>query len=134
MANTRYPKGNERFATGTLSWTSDDIRVMLVRDTYTYNPAHQFVSDVVASDNGRSAALVNKTATNGEVDADDTTITATAAVACNALILFRHTGNNATADLIAYLDTPATGLPFTPAASQVVPIVWSSGADKIFTL
>jgi hypothetical protein len=48
-------------------------------------------------------------------------------------VLFLHTGSDATARLIAYIDS-AVGLPFTPEASQVCPIVWDSGANKIFAL
>jgi hypothetical protein len=77
--------------------------------------------------------LGSKTFTNGVFNAANTTITATAATACNALILFVHTGNNATANLIAYIDD-AVGLPFTPEASQSCPITWDTGANKIFKL
>jgi hypothetical protein len=66
--------------------------------------------------------------------AADTTITATAAVACNALIVFYHTGSDATARLIAYIDTPASGLPVTPAASGVLNIAFDTGVNKIFKL
>jgi hypothetical protein len=107
---------------------------MLVRSTYTYDSADQYVADLGAVDNGRSAALGTKTVTNGVADAADTTITATSAVACNALVIFQHTGSDATARLIAYIDTPTSGLPFTPSGSQVVPVAWDNGANRIFTL
>jgi hypothetical protein len=106
---------------------------MLVRSTYTYDPADEFVADLGAVDNGRSAALGSKTFTNGVFDAADTSITATAANESNALVIFVHTGNDATARVIAYIDD-AVGLPFTPEASQVCPIVFDSGANKIFAL
>jgi hypothetical protein len=59
---------------------------------------------------------------DGAFDAADTTLTATAAEACSALVVFIHTGSDATARLLAYIDTPTSGLPFTPAAGQAVPI------------
>jgi hypothetical protein len=134
MASALYDKGREGFLDGSIDWDTNDVRVMLTKTAYTFSAAHQFVSDVVAAgDNGRSSALGTKTVTAGVADAADTSITATAAAACNALIIFQHTGADATARLIAYIDT-ATGLPFTPAISQVIPIAWDNGANKIFKL
>lgn len=134
MANALFPLGREGFLDGSIDFDTDDIRVMLVRSTYTYDATDKFVADLGAVDNGRSAALASKTATQGVADAADTSLTATAANASNALIVFKHTGSDATARLICYIDTPTSGLPFTPSASQNVPITWDNGANKIFTL
>jgi hypothetical protein len=134
MANALFDPGREGFLDGSIDWDTDDIRVMLVRSTYTFDAADRFLSDLGSVDNGRSAALAGKSVTNGIADAIDTSLVATSAVACNALALFKHTGNDATARLIAYIDTPTSGLPFTPAASQTVNITWSDGANKIFKL
>ena len=134
MANVLFDKGREGVLDTTIAMTGD-IRVMLVRTAYTFSAAHQFLSDITAgNDNGRSAALGSKTYTSGVFDAADTTLTATSAVACNALVVFLHTGVDATARLIAYIDTPTSGLPFTPSASQVVNITWDNGANKVFRL
>jgi hypothetical protein len=133
MSNTLYDKGREGIADDTVSLPGD-VRVMLVKSTYTFSNAHQFLSDLGANDNGRSAALASKTYTAGVFDAADTSLVATAAVACNALVLFQHTGVDATARLIAYIDTPTAGLPFTPSASQTVNITWDNGANRIFKL
>lgn len=133
MANVLFPLGREGILDTTIPMTGD-IRVMLVKSAYTYDAADKFLADLGANDNGRSAALGTKTYALGVFDAADTTITATAAVACNALIIYYHTGSDATARVIAYIDTPTSGLPFTPAASQVVPITFDEGANKIFKL
>lgn len=133
MSNQLYDKGREGIADDTIS-LSGDVRVMLVKSTYTFSNAHQFLSDLGANDNGRSVALASKTYTAGVFDAADTSLVATAAVACNALVYFQHTGSDATARLIAYIDTPATGLPFTPSAGQTVNIIHDNGANKIFKL
>jgi len=133
MANALFSLGREAFLAGNIDWDADDIRVMLVRSTYTFDDTDQFVSDLGAVDNGRSSALGSKTVTQGVADAADTSIVATAAVACNALIIFKHTGADGTARLIAYIDT-GTGLPFTPAANGTIDIVWDSGSNKIFKL
>jgi len=135
MASALFNKGREGFLNGSIDWDTDDIRVMLTLSSYTFDATDEFLSDIPASsrDNGRSAALSGKTTTDGVADANDTSLTATAASACNALIIFKHTGSDATARLIAYIDT-ATGLPFTPAAGGTVNITWSDGANKIFKL
>lgn len=134
MANALYDKGREGFLDGSIDWDTDDIRVMLVKSAYTFSAAHQFVSDVSAQDNGRSVALGTKTVTSGVADAADTTLTATAAAACASLVIFKHTGVDATARLIAYIDAPSAGLPFTPSAGQTVNIAWDNGINKIFKL
>jgi hypothetical protein len=134
MANALYDKGREGILDGTIDMTGD-VRVCLVASTYAQNLAtDDFMADIGAADNGRSAALGSKTYTAGVFDAADTSLTATAAVACEALVIFQHTGVDATARLIAYIDTPTSGLPFTPSAGQTVNITWDNGANKIFKL
>lgn len=128
-----YPKAKEQFEQAGINLLTDDIRVMLVLSSYTYNAAHVFLADLGAVDNGRSAALGTKDVTNGVFDAADSTLNATAGTASNALIVFKHTGSDATARVIAYIDN-AVGLPFTPEAAQTCPIVWDNGANKIFAL
>jgi len=132
-ANALFDPGREGFLDGSIDWDTDDIRAMLVLNSYTFDAADKFVADLGAVDNGRSAALASKTVTNGVADAADTSLTATAATSSGKLVIFKHTGSDATARLIAYIDT-ATGLPFTPAAGQNIPITWDNGANKIFKL
>jgi hypothetical protein len=134
MANALYDNGREGFLDGSINWSSGDIRVCLVLSTYTFSAAHEFMSSITSYDNGRSAALGSKTVTDGVADAADTTVTATAASASKALVIFQHTGSDATARLIAYIDTPTAGLPFTPSAGQTVNIAWDNGANRIFRL
>lgn len=131
MASAIFPKAKERALGAGLDLLNADVRVMLVRSTYTYDAADEFVADLGAVDNGRSAALSGKSITNGVFDATDTTLNAIAAVASNALVLFIHTGNDATARLLAYVDD-GVGIPFTPEAGQACPIVWDSGPNKVF--
>jgi hypothetical protein len=133
MASALYDPGREGILDDTIQMSTDDIRVMLVLSSYTFSAAHKFVADLGAVDNGRSAALGTKSFTSGVFDAADTTLTATAATASKAIVVFKHTGSDATARLIAYVDT-ATGLPFTPAAGQTVNVAFDAGANKIFKL
>jgi hypothetical protein len=134
MANALFDPGREGFLDGSIDWDTGDIRVMLVLSTYAFDATDKFVADLGAVDNGRSASLGSKTVTNGVADAADTSLTATAASASKALVIFQHTGADATARLIAYIDTPTSGLPFTPSAGQTVNVAWDNGANKIFKL
>jgi hypothetical protein len=133
VANVLYDSGREGILDTTIDMTGD-VRCVLVKSSYTFSAAHNFMDDIGTDDNGRSAALSGKTYTAGVFDASDISLTATSAVACEAIVLFQHTGNDATARLIAYIDTPTSGLPFTPSASQTVNIVFDSGANRIFKL
>jgi hypothetical protein len=134
MANALYDSGREGFLDGSIVWSSGDIRAMLALSTYTFSAAHKFIADLGAVDNGRSASLASKTVTSGVADAADTSLVATAATASKAIVLFQQTGSDATARLIAYIDTPTSGLPFTPAAGQTVNITFDNGSNKIFKL
>lgn len=135
MASALFDPGREGFLDGSIDWDTNDMRVMLVKSAYSFVASHKFIGDLPAAtaDNGRSAALGTKTVANGVADAADTSLVATAAVACNALIVYQYNASDAAARLIAYIDT-ATGLPFTPAASQTVNIAFDNGANKIFKL
>lgn len=128
-----YSKALERAAGAGLDLLGADVRAMLVKSTYTFDDTDEFVADLGAVDNGRSGALAGKSITNGVFDANDSTLNATAADPSNAVIIFIHTGSDATARLLAYIND-GVGIPFTPEASQVCPLVWDSGANKIFKL
>ena len=135
MANALYDKGREAFLGGTISWSGDTIKAVLVATSlYTVDLAtHQFLSDVAGGARiATSGALTTKTVTAGVADADDAAFTAVAGVAVAALVLYKDTGSAASSPLIAYLDT-VTGLPFTPSGGDVT-IVWANTANRIFKL
>lgn len=134
MANALYDKGREGFLDGSIDWDTDDVRVILVKSTYPFIAEDVFVDELGTNDNGRSAALDTKTVTDGVAGAADTSLVATAAEACNALVVYKYNASDAAVRLIAYIDTVTAGLPFTPAASQTVTIAWDTGANKIFKL
>ena|SRR3990167_7149269 len=135
MTSALFDPGREGFLDASIDWDTNDMRVMLVKSAYTFDAADRFISDLPAAtaDNGRTAALGTKSVTNGVADAADTSLVATSAVACNALIVYQYNAADSAARLIAYIDS-ATGLPFTPAASQTVNIAFDDGANKIFKL
>jgi len=135
MANALFPKGKQNLLEADIDFAASNMKFMLVKSTYTYDGTDEFVDDTTpgTNDNGRTANLGSKTTTNGVADCADTSLTATDADACNAIILFYDTGSDATALLLAYIDT-ATGLPFTPSASATINVIVDSGANKIFAL
>lgn len=135
MANALYDNGREAFLNGGINWTADDIRVVLVdTNDYTVNLAtHVFLSSVpIAARVAVSGALTAKTATNGVADAADVTWPLVTGDQTEAMVIYKHTGVDATSHLIAYLDT-ATGLPVTPSGSDIS-VQWDNGANKIFKL
>ena len=135
MANALFDKGRQAFLENGISWTTDDIRAILVDvQDYAVNiSTHEFLSSVpVAARVATSAAFTGKTATNGIADAADITFTAVTGDQSEALIIYKHTGSDTTARLIAYIDT-ATGLPVTPNGGNIT-VTWDNGTNKIFKL
>lgn len=135
MANSLYDYGRQGILDRTIDMTGD-VRVILIKTGYTFSNTHEYLTDLPASsyDNGRSATLASHTYAAGVFNAANTSITATAAVVCIAVALYQYNASDAAARLIAYIDTPASGLPCTPAAGQTVNINWDTGTNKIFKL
>lgn len=137
MVNALYDKGREAFATGGINWTSDTIKAVLV-DTaagvYTPNLAtQQFLSEIPAGARiATSGALTGKTATAGVCNAANVTFTAVSGASVEALVIYKDTGNPASSNLIAYIDT-ATGLPVSPNGGDIN-VAWDTGANRIFKL
>ncbi len=112
----------------------DDIRAILI-DTvdYTVDTAvHDFLDDVAVAARVATAALTSQTVTTNVFDAADTTFTAVTGDSAEAFLLYKHTGVDTTARLIAYFDT-ATNMPVTPNGGDIT-IAWDNGANKIFAL
>jgi hypothetical protein len=134
MSNALFDPGREGILDDTIEMSVDDIRVILIRSTYSFDITDKFIVDLGSVDNGRSVALTGKTFTNGIFNAVNTSIVATAAVPVSAIVVVKHTGSDATARVICYDDTVVSGLPFTPAAGQTLNILWDTGANKVFKL
>ena len=127
MANALYGLGRESFLKGEISWSSDNIKTVLVDlADYTANlSTDQFLSDIAAG--GRvatSANLASKTTTLGSADAADVTFSAVTGDISEALVIYQDTGAAGTSRLIAYIDT-ATGLPVTPNGGDIQ-VQWSA--------
>jgi hypothetical protein len=131
-----YDKAREAFGNALIDWVDDDVRAILI-DTaaYTVDLAnHDFLNDLAGGARiGSAVQLLNKSNVAGVMDAEDISFTGlSSAPSLEALILYQHTGNEATSRLIAYIDS-ATGLP-TVAGLARVDVAWSNGANKIFKL
>ena len=135
MASGLYDSARKAFMDGDLDWLVDDIRIILIDVAdYTVNLAsHDFLDDVPAGARVKvSGALGSKTSTAGVADAADVTLTAVTGDQSEAIVIYKHTGTDATSPLIAYIDS-GTGLPVTPNGGDIT-ITWDSGANKIFKL
>lgn len=140
MADKLYPKFKAQLMIGAIDLRAVTIRAMLLNGTgagdYTYNDAHEFVSDIPAgarikSTNPLSAKAVNLT--TGAFDSDDPTAEAVPGGGDDVerLVLYIDTGSDATRRLIHYKDSGVTTVPFTPDGSDIRLIV---GAGGWFTL
>ena len=140
MANVVYSKAKERALTNDgIQWSTGDIKAVLVTETdaggdnYAFSAAHEFLSSIDANARvATSGNLASKSVTNGVADAASVTFTAVTGHQCDCVVLYRDTGDPATSELIAYIDS-ATGLPVTPNGGDIT-IEWDTGANKIFAL
>jgi len=132
MTNVLYPKGKEKFLSGSINLPSDTIKIGLI-DTgvYTYNSANEFWSSESAALVGTAATLASKTVTSGTFDANDVTFTAVTGSSVEALIIYKDTGSAATSPLIAYIDVAASGLPVTPNGGDITVTFNASGIFSI---
>jgi hypothetical protein len=125
MANSLYGKAKEKFATGAINWTGDNIKCALI-DSAGYTPnlsTHEFLSDVGGIEE-TSANLSGKTATLGACGASNVTFSGTSGNNCEYILVYKDTGVAGTSPLIALIDT-AGGLPVTLGGN--VQVTWNSG-------
>lgn len=127
-----YPKALERAAGAGLDLLNADVRAILIDEAdYTYSAAHEFLSSVPgAARVASSAALAGKSIGNGVFDANDVTLSNVTGDQSEAILVYIHTGDDATARLLAYIDS-GSGLPYTPNGGDIN-IVWN--VSGIFAL
>ena len=121
MANALYDLGRESFLKGEISWSSDNIKTVLVDTaTYTVNLAtDQFLSDIAIGERvATSGNLTLPTTVAGAADAADVTFTDVTGDISEALVIYQDSNEATTSRLIAYIDT-ATGLPVTPNGGDI---------------
>jgi hypothetical protein len=131
-----YPSARTLAATSGIGWLANDMRIVLVDSGYVYSAAHDFLSDVGAGTRvATSAALAGRTVVGGVCDADDVVFTGLSGDTVTGVIVYHHTGVEATSDLIAFYDRYGTGglISFTPSGVNCT-VRWPDGATKMFKL
>lgn len=135
MASYLYGLGREAFLAGSISWSGDNIKLLLV-DSADYTPAQntdQYHADVTSGGIvATSGNLASKTVTLGVADAADVTLSSVSGDACEYIIIYKDSGVSATSPLIAKIDD-YTGLPVTPNGGNIT-IQFPSDSNKIFKL
>lgn len=131
MANRIYPKYKKAELSGGLNTNlvTGAAKALLVASAYTYDDAHEFLSDIPSGDRiSQSGALTSKAVTDlAAFQSGNARFDAVTGAACNAIILWIDTGALTTSRLVAYIDTGVTGLPVTPAGASYNLIVDPAG-------
>lgn len=138
IGNQFYPNGAVRVLNKLVDWDTDDIYVMFVNNTYTFNLADDQLSDIADSektplgDNGKQLASIS--IAGGIFDAADVVFSGVTGTQIIAIVIYQKGIEIDGTDsyLLCYLDT-ATGLPLTPNGGDIT-IQWSDTFYKIFSL
>lgn len=120
-----------------VNWESDDCRTLLIDsadDTINVN-TDQDLADIVAGARvAVSGALAAKTAVLASntltMDADNVTLSAVTGDQAEQVVIYRHTGTEATSLLLVFFDTFSSGMPVTPNGGDIQ-IQWN--ASGIFS-
>lgn len=134
MANAFQPSARDAFGRGEIDWTTDDLVVVLVDDTYTYSAAHEHLDDVAGGTRlATSDPLTGATVSGGGVlDADDVQIPTTAGDTIAGLWVAQDTGNEATSRLIVWFDRDAANqLINVDTDTAGVIVTWSNAPTRI---
>ena len=134
MANALYTKGKERILKGEIDFSTDTIKVALIKNDYLQSlTTDEFLSDIAAHVLSTAQTLVGKSVTGGIFDANDISYPSVASGEISeGVVIYKDTGTASTSPLIAYIDT-ITGFPLTTNGGDVN-ITWDNGAYKIFSL
>lgn len=125
MAAQFYNRGLE-MVLGDLDWANDTINALLVTSAYTFDPDHDFVSQITNEVTGggyarqtlgTKAVLSDLDALTVAVDAADIIFSSLTATNVSAVILFRDQGMDSTSELLAYIDSG--GFPLSPVAENI---------------
>ncbi len=122
MRARTYTSALPLFANGGVDWGTTDVRCLLLKSTYTYSAAHDFVDDVVAGSQEISVSgyarqtlgsFVAPTAANPSVCDSTADITFTALAAGQTIgfvVFYIYNASDASASLLFCMDedTPTT--------------------------
>jgi hypothetical protein len=114
MASGLYNSARAAFLRGEIDWEGADVRLLLVKDTYTFDATDVYVSDLVAqeltaTDYARqSMAHMAVTGTNPTwADADDVTFAGLGGVTNQTIggaVVYVYNASDDAAPLIAFID------------------------------
>lgn len=136
MANGVYNRAKYMMLDGTLDLpTAADLRVLLVNASYSFNPDHNFVSDVVANEISVAGysrqALTTESITEDDandmayLDADDVVFASLAAgQTVGGAVLYKFNAADAAAEVIAFYDVTDT-----PTNGGNITIQWAAPAS-----
>jgi hypothetical protein len=137
VANLVYTRGIFEIFGANTDLDSADLRLLLLKNTYSANKDHNVVNDVISGSLEISVVgysrqtLASKTLTEDDtndmvyLDANDVTFAGLATgQTFQWAVLFRHTGSDATAPVIAGYDLGAT-----PTAGADVVVQWATPAN-----
>jgi hypothetical protein len=134
-----FNRGIQELLSGSTDWDgATDVRVMLVDADYVFDPDDNVVADLVAEELAGASGYARQTLASRTLTEDDTgnrVVLDAADTAFGALgvggtiggiVVFRHTGSDATAALIGFLDVS----PSIPTNGSTFTAQWS--ADGLF--
>lgn len=137
MASNFYNNGLLKLLNGSINYTSDNIALLVVDNTYTFDRTDEFVSDITGEVSGTGYArlsLTSKTvtlnATTNTVVFDSANVSMSAVTTSNAFsgaIVYDDTGVDSTSSLIGFFDMPET----TTNGSNVTLTVSADGLFQV---
>lgn len=137
-ANHINQHGIKHFARGNILWLASagsDIRIALIDEADdTPVDTDEFLSSILAAsrEEASGAMTLVDAAIDGVLDANDVVFVGTSGDTCEGVLMYRQTGADATANLLAYWgsSTAGQGLPVTLGGD--VTVAWNaSGILKI---
>lgn len=131
--NVIYPKYKEALLTGVNNapLITNTVKVLMI-DTgaYTYDPNHEFKSDVTGIISESVNSIGSKTVVNGLFVGEQVLFSNVVGTTAEALIVFIDDGGDpAISRLVAYIDE-STGLPLTPNGSDIT-AYWENGIFQL---
>ena len=119
MANALSNEFRRALLAADLDVIADNIKVVLLDNTYTYSSAHDNLDDVLAGARiATSGNLASKTGTDGYFDSADVVFTALAAGdTITGLWVYKDSGVESTSKLIAFYDTNASAAAISVATN-----------------
>lgn len=123
-----------------ISWSADDIRVILIQTTGTGSTTPVATWTTLAdipsgarvfnSTNQTPTSLANKTNVSGVMDADDFTCKSVTGAVVGAVALIQFNAGTPEASRVLTIIDSGPGLPVTPNGGDIT-LQWNNGSNKI---